>query len=110
MRVDATFLRAELQKAVEFRTKHDVPLMLAMEEDVEPSVAIDQCQEAFKVVAAAEKPKYVAALRLLERVRSSTLELTADDGDVIENLGKKTDSMFDSNRANPSLSIDGRPH
>ena len=85
-------------------------LALAIEEDVEPLVAIEQAQEAFKVVAAAraaETQKYVAALRLLERVRSSALELTAD-GNVIENLGKITDSAFDANRANPSLSIDDR--
>ncbi len=85
-------------------------LALAIEEDVEPLVALEQAQEAFKVVAAAraaETQKYVAALRLLERVRSSALELTAD-GNVIENLGKITDSAFDANRANPSLSIDDR--
>ena len=82
-------------------------LALAIEEDVEPLVAIEQAQEAFKVVAAAETQKYVAAVRLLERVRSSALELTAD-GNVIENLGKITDSAFDANRANPSLSIDDR--
>ena len=85
-------------------------ISLAMEEDVEPLVALEQAQEAFKVVAAAraaETQKYVAALRLLERVRSSALELTAD-GNVIENLGKITDSAFDANRANPSLSIDDR--
>ena len=82
-------------------------MMLAMEEDVEPSVAIEQFEEAIDVVVAAGSPEYVAAVRLLERVRSSALELTAD-GNVIENLGKKTDSAFDANRANPSLSIDDR--
>ena len=76
-----------------------------MEEDVEPLVAIEQFKEAIDVVKASAPVKYAAAVRLLERVRSSALELTAD-GDVIENLGKKTDSAFDANSANPSLSID----
>ena len=82
-------------------------IALAMEEDVEPLVAIEQFKEAIDVVKASAPVKYAAAVRLLERVRSSALELTAD-GDVIENLGKKTDSAFDANRANPSLSIDDR--
>ena len=82
-------------------------IALAMEEDVEPLVAIKQFKEAIDVVAASAPAKYAAAVRLLERVRSSALELTAD-GNVIENLGKKTDNAFDANRANPSLSIDDR--
>ena len=82
-------------------------IALAMEEDVEPLVAIEQFKEAIDVVAASAPAKYAAAVRLLGRVRSSALELTAD-GNVIENLGKKTDSAFDANRANPSLSIDDR--
>ena len=77
-------------------------LALAIEEDVEPLVAIEQAQEAFKVVAAAETQKYVAAVRLLERVRSSTLELRAS-GDVEKAFSKKIDRAFD---AHPGLSIE----
>ena len=77
-------------------------LALAIEEDVEPLVAIEQAQEAFKVVAAAETQKYVAAVRLLERLRSSTCELRAS-GDVEKAFSKKIDRAFD---AHPGLSIE----
>jgi SpoU rRNA methylase family enzyme len=78
-------------------------MMLAMEEDVEPSVAIEQFEEAIDVVMAAGPPEYVAAVRLLERVRSSTLELTADD--YSDNLYEKGMRAFD---ALQGLGIDER--
>ena len=78
-------------------------MMLAMEEDVEPSVAIEQFEEAIDVVVAAGPPEYVAAVRLLERVRSSTLELTAND--YSDNLYEKGMRAFD---ALQGLGIDER--
>ena len=70
-------------------------MMLAMEEDVEPSVAIEQFEEAIDVVVAAGSPEYVAAVRLLERVRSSTLALTVN-GEVNENFHEKSMRAFDA--------------
>ena len=70
-------------------------MMLAVEEDVEPSVAIEQFEEAIDVVVAAGSPEYVAAVRLLERVRSSTFALTVN-GEVNEKFHEKSMRAFDA--------------